>query len=75
MQVIIFIHNTGIVINVEGPDEKENLATMKDIAIEVRRTAEPTMVTDTAIEIARDDIIDFYQLIFDISLDHPVLIQ
>lgn len=75
MQVVIFIHNTGIVINVEGPDERENLAIMKDIAIEVRRTAEPTMVTDTAIEIARDDITDFYQLIFDISLDYPVLIQ
>lgn len=75
MKVIIYMLNTGIVINVEGPDEKENLSAMKDIAIEVRRTAEPTMVTDTDIEIDRDDIIDFYQLIFDISLVYPVTIM
>lgn len=79
MQVVLNIYNTSIDLCVYSADEKEMDAVARDLEFSALASVDTykrvTRDGNVHFEIAREDIIDFYKFLFDISLDYKVTIQ
>lgn len=79
MQVVLNIYNTSIDLCVYSADEKEMDAVARDLEFSALASVDKykrlNWEQSVHFEIAREDIIDFYKFLFDISLDYPVTIK
>lgn len=68
----IELHATALVITVEGIDCKETKLVLNDIKSILTMCCEKWQEYEYAIEIDKYDIVDMYELLFKISLDHEI---